>query len=154
MPELVHEFSYHAELQGSVVGAGPFGQRVFADVVSGTVEGDRLKGTLAATGGDWLLIGPDGWGRADVRINIHTHDGAVIYAQYFGLLEITPGIGAVLGGAGEPTSFQDQYFRTAPRLETGDERYSWVNQTLFVAEGRLSPGAAGLAVDYRVYRVT
>jgi hypothetical protein len=113
MPELVHEFSYHADLQGSVVGAGPYGQRVFADVVSGTVEGDRLKGTLAATGGDWL-IGPDGLGRADVRIQIHTHDGAVIYAQYFGLLEITPGIGAVLGGGGEPTAFEDQYFRTAP----------------------------------------
>ncbi len=151
MPELVHEFSYHADLEGSMVGPGPFGTRVFAHVVSGTVEGDRLKGTLAPTGGDWLLIGSDGWGRADVRIQMLTHDGAVIYAQYLGLLEITPAIGAILGGGGEATEFEDQYFRTAPRLETGDERYAWVNTSLFVAEGRLTPGPA---VDYRVYRVT
>ncbi|MGH9004452.1 MAG: DUF3237 domain-containing protein [Acidimicrobiia bacterium] len=154
MPELVYEFSYHADLQGSIVGAGPYGQRVFAHVVSGTVEGDRLKGTLAPTGGDWLLIGPDGWGRADVRIQIVTHDGAVIYTQYHGFLELTPAIAAVLGGGGEPTAFEDQYFRTSPRLETGDERYAWVNQTMFVGEGRLSPVPAGVGVDYRVYRVT
>jgi hypothetical protein len=37
------------------------------------------------------------------------------------------------------------------RLETGDERYAWVNQTLFVADGRVHPGPV---VEYRVHRVT
>ena len=48
------------------------------------------------------------------------------------------------------TDYADQYFRSAPRLETGDPRYAWVNRTLFVAEGRM-PGVRG--VEYRVYRV-
>ena len=69
--------------------------------------------------------------------------------QYFGLLELTPGIMAILGGGDTPTNFGDQYFFTNPRLETGDERYSWVNQTMFIREGRLTPGR----VEYRVYRV-
>jgi hypothetical protein len=38
-----------------------------------------------------------------------------------------------------------------PRLETGDPRYEWVNQTVFVAEGRLHRGPV---VEYRVFRVT
>jgi hypothetical protein len=37
-----------------------------------------------------------------------------------------------------------------PRLETGDQRYKWVNQTQFLGQGRLVPGPT---VEYRVYRV-
>ena len=48
------------------------------------------------------------------------------------------------------TEFGDHYFRATPRLETGDERYSWVNTTLFVAEGRVTESG----VEYRVFRVT
>jgi hypothetical protein len=52
--------------------------------------------------------------------------------------------------AGQGTEFGDQYFRTTPRFETGDERYAWLNQAVFVSEGRIYPG---LGVEYRVYRV-
>ena len=37
-----------------------------------------------------------------------------------------------------------------PRFETGDLRYAWLNQSLFVAEGRFGPGSM---VEYKVYRV-
>jgi hypothetical protein len=50
----------------------------------------------------------------------------------------------------EETDFGDQYFGTLPRLETGDDRYGWVNQTVMVGRGRLIPGG----VAYEVYRVT
>ena len=49
------------------------------------------------------------------------------------------------------TSFEDQYFRVTPRFETGDPRYSWLNQSIFVAEGHV---LEGFGVEYRVYRVT
>jgi hypothetical protein len=97
-----------------------------------------------------VLIGPDGWGRVDVRLTIHTDDGAHLYVQYFGVIEYTDA--ALAANAGERASeYADHYFRTAPRLETGDERYAWVNRTLFVAEGRLHPGPV---VEYRVHRLT
>ena len=62
----------------------------------------------------------------------------------FGLVELT----AVLGGGDTPTGYGDQYFFTQPRLETGDERYAWVNRTMFLGEGRLLPGPR---VEYRVH---
>lgn len=150
MPKLIQEFAYNADLAVDEVGSGPFGSRVIANVTGGTFEGDRLKGTLVGAGADWLLVGPDGFGRLDVRATFKTHDGAVIYAQYHGLIELTEAIAAILGGGGESVGYGDQYFFTNPRLETGDERYQWVNRTQFIGEGRL---VAGPTVEYRVYRV-
>jgi hypothetical protein len=85
-----------------------------------------------------------------VRATFKTHDGAAIYVQYHGIVEVTEDMAAILGGANKSVDYGDQYFFTNPRLETGDQRYQWVNQTQFLAEGRLVPGPA---VEYRVYRV-
>lgn len=149
--ELVHEMTYHAMLRPPLaVGDGPFGNRVFFDVISGEVEGPRIRGKFIGAGGDWLLVGSDGFGRLDVRAQIETEDGAVIYIQYFGLLEMNEKVQAAMNSALE-TDFDDQYFRITPRLETGDPRYAWLNQSVFVGEGRLYPG---FAVEYRVFRLT
>ncbi|WP_369254761.1 DUF3237 domain-containing protein [Geodermatophilus amargosae] len=150
MPHLVLEFEYHADLEPHPVGPGPFGNRAEATITGGEVRGDRLEGRFVGAGADWLLVGPDGFGRIDVRALIQTVDGAYVYVQYPGLMELTPAVLAVMGGGGSPSEFGAQYFVTTPRLETGDERYAWVNQTVFVAEGRIVPGPA---VEYRVYRV-
>jgi hypothetical protein len=153
MPELVHEFTYHADLEPpAACGVGPYGTRFIFSATGGTFEGDRLKGTIAPGTVDWLLLGPDNVARLDVRATFHTHDGAVLYLQYFGLFNVTPAIGEILGGGGQSTAFEDQYFRTNPRFETSDERYAWMNQTLFVGEGRIL--ADPLGVEYRIYRVT
>ena len=70
--------------------------------------------------------------------------------QYSGILEITPKTQAVMTGGDTPTEYGDHYFFTNPRLETGDERYAWVNQTMFIGQGRI---LSGPAVEYRVYRI-
>lgn len=149
--ELVHEFTFTAQLAPSVpVGTGPFGTRRIREVVGGEVTGDRIRGRVGTGGGDWVLLGPDGWGRLDVRLTIHTDDDAHLYVQYFGVIEYTDA--ALAANAGERSSdYDEHYFRTAPRIETGDERYAWVNRTVFVADGRLHPGPV---VEYRVHRVT
>ena len=120
-----------------------------ATVTGGWVKGDRINGMLVGAGADWLLIGPDGWGRLDVRAQIRTDDGAVIYAQYGGLLELNEAVMSAMAPGGA-TGFDDQYFRTAPTMETGDERYAWVNTTLFVGEGRMHENG----VEYKLYRLT
>lgn len=150
MPQLIEEFETHADLAPLDVGAGPFGGRIVFTVTGGGLTGERIKGSFVGAGGDWLLAGPDGYGRLDVRYTVATPDGASIYVQYFGVLEMTPAIMAIVGGGDTPTDYAEQYFFITPRLETGDERYSWVNQTVFVGEGRVIPGPA---VEYRVYRV-
>jgi Protein of unknown function (DUF3237) len=85
-----------------------------------------------------------------VRATLLTHDGANIYVQYYGVIEYTDAALAAVSGK-RSSDYDEHYFRTALRLETGDERYAWVNQTLFVGEGRVHPGPI---VEYRVHRVT
>lgn len=123
---------------------------MFFDAIEGVVEGQRTKGKFVGGGGDWLLVGDDGYGRLDVRAQIETDDNALIYLQYFGLVEMNPNMQTAMG-AGGSTDFRDRYFRTAPRFETGDARYAWLNQSVFLGEGRLYPG---FGVEYRVYRVS
>jgi Protein of unknown function (DUF3237) len=150
--ELELEFTFEATLAAPTLalGSGPYGTRAIVSVAGGWVKGERISGTLVGAAGDWVLIGPDGYGRLDVRAQIQTDDDAVLYLSYPGVLEMNEKVGTALAGGGEGTDFGDHYFRTTPRLETGDPRYAWVNQTIFVGRGRLGPGT----VLYEVYRVT
>jgi hypothetical protein len=143
--ELIHEFDVSGTLKPPVA----FGSRMFLEIAEGKVTGERLNGTLLSGGGDWIVVSPDGWGQVDVRGQIGTDDGAFIYTHYTGLLELNDTVmnATVTGSA---TDWNDQYFRTTPRFETGDERYNWMTTSLFVAEGRrLADG-----VEYRVFRVS
>lgn len=146
--KLEYLMTYHADLKPVVeVGPGPLGSRNIFDVVGGTFEGPRLRGRLLPSGGDWLLNGPDGAGRLDVRATLETDDGAHIYMQYFGIV-IVAGVAAEKLGRGEGTDYGDAVFMTNPRFETGDPRYAWLNAVVAVGEGRFGPGW----VEYRVYQ--
>jgi hypothetical protein len=91
--DLVYEFTYQAKLKPPVgVGPGPFGDRQVFEVIEGRFEGERLNGRILSGGGEWFLVGADGFGRIDVRIQLETDDGAFIYAQYFGLLELNDAV--------------------------------------------------------------
>jgi len=114
------------------VGNTPLGTRVIAEVVSARFEGARLnarlKGNAAA---DWLVLSPDGRvGLMDVRLAIETDDGAVIYLQYNG---------RSLNSAGRSE------IRVAPRFETGDTRYAWLNEAIAVGKGVFNPSTGHLA---------
>ena len=146
---IVPEFTYRAEIKPPLeVGQGPFGTRMIFEITGGRAEGDRFRADALSGSADWALIGPDGLARIDVRGQFRTDDGALVYVQYNGLIEMNAAVGTALATGGE-TDFGEQYFRTTPRFETGDDRYSWMNTRLFLAEGRVVPGA----IEYRVYRV-
>jgi hypothetical protein len=147
--DLVHEFTLQVSRGEALpVGAGPFGRRFVAAVGSGSVKGVRINGAIVGPGADWAVLGGDGYFQIDVRAQIKTDDGAVLLLTYTGSLEVNERVTAALNG-GE-TQFEDHYYRTHVRMECGDERYQWVNRTLFVGEGRLESGGA----VYDVYRVT
>ena len=124
--DLALEFTYEATLaEPLMIGPGPYGARAYFPVTGGTVKGDRISGSFVGGGGDWLLIGDDGYGRLDVRTQIQTDDGAVLYMTYGGVLELTPTIMQATQTMAEESAYEDQYFRTTPRLETGDDRYTF-----------------------------
>lgn len=115
-----------------VIKDGPQGTRTIVAVSGGTFEGEKLKGTIAASpGGDWLTVRSDGTFKLDVRLTLLTHDGAPILMSYTGFGTRENGI------------------RSAPSFETGDERYTWLNSIQGVGIG--TPGRG--SVTYEVYRL-
>jgi hypothetical protein len=141
--------TYRATLKAPAqVGAGPGGNRAIYDVTGGEFEGERLRGKILPSGGDWILVDSDGVGRLDVRATFETHDGALIYVQYTGVLVMNDAVTAALE-QGQESQYGDTYFMTQPRFETGDARYAWLNRVVAVAEGRAMPSA----VEYRVFEL-
>jgi hypothetical protein len=139
--------TYHADLKPPVdVGRGPAGHRMIFEVIGGHFEGPRLRGEILTGGGDWARIDEQGTVRLDVRASFRTDDGAALYVQYFGILEMNEKVQQAMAGAGA-TEFGDAQFLIQPRFETGDERYGWLNRTVAIAEGRLLPNA----VEYRAF---
>src|SRR5208282_5388492 len=98
---LEFEFAYKASIAAPLeVGIGPYGTRMVFEVTGGSFEGKRLKGKILTGGADWLLVGPDGWGRIDVRAQFVTDDGAALYLSYTGLVEINEKARQALAGSG------------------------------------------------------
>src|SRR5262245_59443522 len=114
----------------------PSGTRVVYEVLAYRWEGERLrarqKGVAAA---DWLIIGSEGTGTLDVRVTLETDDGALILVQYGGRIDLS-------GAPGRPAY-------AAPRFDTGDPRYAWLNRLQAVAKGTLD----GSVLTYEVYEV-
>jgi len=129
------------------IGDGPAGTRSYFNVMSGTISGKRLNGKILS-GGEWALIGADGFLRVDVRLQAQTDDGANLYIQYFGLVEINEKL-VFATTNGTETAFDEQYFYTNPRFETGDPRYEWVNKSFFIGHGRIIKNHG---IEYKVYR--
>lgn len=118
----------------------PVGTRMIFEVLEGRMDGDRLRGTCrGASGADWGLAGPGGAFGLDVRFVLETHDGALVYVQYNGRCDVT-------GGLASPGPVY-----AAPRFETGDGRYAWLNTVQAVQKGRLDPET--LEITYRMYEI-
>lgn len=151
---LVPEIEYRARVGAILeVGPGPLGHRMVAELIGGRVTGERICGELVAPYGDWALFGPDGWATLDIRGQIRTDDGALIYFQAQGHLEITDAVQQFIAGVAS-TDWDDHYARLSYKLECGDERYSWVNRTVLVGELRFHVDGDERAVGVRAYRVT
>ena len=116
------------------VGRGPKGSRTVIDVPAVKLTGERINAELATNdAADWATFSDDGKVAAlDVRLTLKTDDGAFIYMQYTGRLDVEAGLIAV-----------------APTFETGSEDYAWLNAVQAVSAGEVDM-ASGLLV-YNIY---
>jgi hypothetical protein len=151
MLKLAHDMTFHLTVNGplgSTKGA-PRGERVYWEMTSGTLEGPRIEAKIAMPGSDWMNASADGFWRPDVRIAFMTSDGALVLLHYIGLVQQSDAfIKASEDGA--TTDWDAQYMRMAMRFDTGAAQYAWLNQSLFVAQGRL---AGKNQLEYRIYRI-
>ena len=126
--------------QSMAIGTGPSGDRSIGEIRSATVDGERLKATLAGpAAADWL-VRTGAVGVIDARMTLRTADGALIYMQYGGRLDVS-----------NPAAGLTAY--VAPVFETGDERYTWLNRIQAVGKGKLSVSADGANLDYEFFEI-
>lgn len=135
VPELSHFCDLEVQL-GPVreMGQGRNGTRRIIPIIGGSVSG-TVSGKILALGADWQTILADGSTDVDTRYAFQTDDGAVIEIINKGVRHGPPEVLKALAG-GEDVDPTRYYFRTSARLETGDERYTWLNRTVFVGTGR------------------
>ena len=134
-PTLKHFCDVFVELSPIIeMGSGLAGKRRIIPIVGGEVQGDRVRGKVLNVGADWQTVLPDGTAELIARYAFETDDGAVIEINNYGFRHGPPEIIAALvkGEEVDPSSY---YMRTHARLETGDSRYSWVNNRLFIGSG-------------------
>lgn len=119
------------------LGVTPAGHRLMVTIREAKCEGERINGHLkqGVTAGDWMIVGPDGTALIDIRLTLETDDGALIYVAYQGRRDFTQ----VYQGIDAPVYI-------APRFETSDERYSWLNKVQAVGKGLVDG-------DSRVYEI-
>lgn len=145
--EMPHLFSYSATLAPpEVIGPVPEGLRVNFYITGGVLRGPGAHGVLRGVGADWVLLGRDGVGRMNVRATAELQDGALIYLQYTGILDLGPqGYEDFLAGRLPARAA----LRTSIRMETAHPGHERLNRLLCVGIGEADFGS--LSVDYDVY---
>ena len=136
--ELVPLCTFEANLSGvHLIGDSPAGSRTIAEVSGGTMTGDRVNGSVKGNAAaDWMVTSTDGVATLDVRVVVETDDGALIYVTYEGRADWAEGLGS-------------KPIYIAPKFETSDERYAWLNAVQAVGKGELGAGT----VTYEIAEV-
>lgn len=117
-------------------------------VLGGSFVGPDISGKILPGGGDWALTRADGVLTLDVRLTIEADDGALIHCSYTGMRHGPPDVMARLA-EGETVDPTEVHFRIAPRFETADSRYGWLNRLLAVGIGERLPAGP----RYHIHRV-
>jgi hypothetical protein len=127
------------------LGETPLGRRRIIGITGGRFSGERLSGRVLPGGADWQVVRADGVADLDARYTLETSDGALIYVSNRGYRH---GPAEVLKklSSGESVDPSLYYMRTAPRFETGDARYAWLNRIVCVATGARRAAAVELEV--------
>lgn len=125
-------------VEGTAIGQTPAGDRRVGLVTGGHFEGPAANGVVLPGGADWMLTGPDGATRLDVRAMLRAEDGQMIGLTYTGIRAGPADVLARLaaGEAVDPTAY---YMRTALRFETGPGPLEWLNRVIGIAIGQRPP---------------
>jgi hypothetical protein len=112
------------------VGETPQGKLSIFPVIGGSFEGERLRGTVLAGGGDWVTARTDGTFELDLRVTLETDDGALIHMTFSGVRDDG-----------------NHYLRTLPRFETAAPKYAFLNRLLAVGVGEIQPDGPVHAIE-------
>lgn len=124
-------------------GHSPLGQRRLIAILGGSVGG-RLVGRVLPGGADFQLIHGGTLARLEARYVLELEDGARVFVHNNALRVASPEITARLL-RGEPVAPEAVYFRGQVSLETGDPRWSWLNERQFLCTGQRLPASVRMS---------
>ena len=130
------------------LGKGRAGKRRIIPIVGGRVSGSSLNGKILNVGADWQTVFQNNLAELDTRYAMETDDGATIEIVNYGFRHGPPDVIAAIA-RGDSVDPHTYYMRTHARLETGDERYAWVNKSLFIGVGARHEAS----VKMRLYQI-
>lgn len=128
-----------------VVGETGKGLRRAIPILGGTFEGPAIKGVVLPGGYDWQLLRTDGVAEIDARYLLQTDDDVLITIANKGLRHGAADVMQKLAN-GEDVAPDQYYFRTSPIFETGDSRYHWLTNNIFIANGIRKPALVMIQV--------
>ena len=116
----------------------PLGTRLVGELSSFDIEGERLRAHMfGVAAADWPVVSPDAMvSTIDVRVTLETDDGALLYAQYGGRIDM----------AKTPVTVY-----STPRFDTGDERYLWLSRIQVVGKGTFDDTLT--SIEYEFYEL-
>lgn len=133
-----------AVLEPLELGDIPKGNRKIRVGQAGEFNGEHLSGKILPGGTNWFLIRADGVGELEVRLNLQTDDGELIYMRSEGFLHYPPQLAKqVLTGKADPSQY---YLRERTVFETAAKQYNWLNSIIAVGVGWYQPGLVGMSI--------
>jgi len=113
-----------------MLGTTSVGRRIIQEFASVRFAGERLRATMTGrSGADWLTVDAHGHVTIDIRVLLLTDDGAHVFVT-------------LDGRAHWPERLGSGPIYSTVRLESGDERYAWVNDVIAVSKGSVTEGGA------------
>jgi hypothetical protein len=111
-----------------MLGETSAGKRIIQELLSVRFEGPRLRGSMTGkSAADWLTVDANGNVTLDIRVLLLTDDGAHVFVTLDGRARWGEGLG------------RGPIYSRA-NVESGDERYRWVNHVPLVAKGAVAEG--------------
>ena len=113
-----------------MLGTTAVGRRIIQEFATVRFEGDRLHATMTGrAGADWLTVDEHGHVTVDIKVLLLTDDGANVFVTLDGRADWPERLGA------------GPIYSTV-RMESGDERYGWVNHLNLVSKGSVTESRA------------
>jgi hypothetical protein len=127
------------------------------------VDGGRLSSAdgkhefKVKYGSDWMIVPTDSRTiTIDARVSAESDDGTNMELAYLGKMCITEEVRTLFDGssAARETQFGEPYYYTAPRIWSRSDEFAWVNDSVFLAMGKLRLDENGrVEAWYRILKV-
>ncbi|PWY95429.1 hypothetical protein BO94DRAFT_553316 [Aspergillus sclerotioniger CBS 115572] len=145
-PNLVHLFTLTCTVSPPLeIGPGPYGRRRCIPITSGTVRGKYLSGEIVPGGADFMLVEENQTTHVNTNYVIKSHDGAYIYVRTEGTRSGPPDVLRALMESPDAVDPDQYWFHLHIKLETGHEKYRWMNNRVVV--GRATRAKGEVAYD-------